>query len=100
MCRMYSDFAFCCRYIGIANLHLANEYTGGADLVIRDELFGEFPLAFCDVAVPTTADGIRVVVRDGFALLAGIEPKDTFCVALQGLITKAHCLVMGCFRIL
>lgn len=65
MCRMYSDFAFCCRYIGIANLHLANEYTGGADLVIRDELFGEFPLAFCDVAVPTTADGIRVVVRDG-----------------------------------
>ncbi len=78
-----------------------NEDAGLADLVVGDKGCELTALAtYGDRACRTSSDRIGVVVRDRLPFLAGIEPEHSLCVALQGLISKAHRLVMGSFRIL
>lgn len=97
------DCAFTVLYHFAAQLlALSDKCTSGTYLVIRHERSGELTAfaTFGNRACGAAVDCVGIVVRDRLSLFAGVEPKDTFCVALQGLISQAHRLVVGSFRIL
>ena len=49
-----------------------------AQFVFRHK--GELRLSFCDVTVPASLDGVRVVVWECLLLYSGVELEDAFCV--------------------
>ena len=71
-----------------------------APLIVRDVSLGGVQFSFCNIAVAASADGVRVVVREGLLLLSWIESEDAPLVACGGLLSALHSLVVRCLRVL
>ena len=58
------------------------QFARSAQLIFGNEP-RQLDFALCDVAVPASANGVRVVVGHRLVLLAGVEMEDALRVTLQ-----------------
>lgn len=68
--------------------------TSGAELIIGNA-FSEFR---CDVAVAAFGDSVGIIVGESLLLLARIEAEHVSGVALRGLLSERHSLVVRSSR--
>ena len=73
-----------------------------AQLVVGNKhLFCQTELSFGNIAIPAAADGIGVVIGNGFPFFVRVEAEHSLRVALQGLFAERHRPVgrRGSFRL-
>ena len=68
--------------------------TNSAHFIVWYERLGSVQFALGNVAVPASADGVRIIVRHILLLFARIEPEHSLCFLACGEFSESHRLIV------